>query len=76
MSSPGQMDMRLPMGIMFCIIGLMIGLYGLFTMGSPMYVQHSLGIDINLWWGLVLLLFGLAMLGLVWRAGRSRSNVT
>ena len=32
----------------------------------------SLGIDVNLWWGVVLLVFGLGMLALAWRAARRR----
>jgi hypothetical protein len=27
-----------------------------------MYTRHSLGLNVNLWWGIVMLLFGAAML--------------
>jgi len=57
-----SMDIRLPMGLMFLIIGLVITIYGAMTMGDPMYTQHSLGINMNLWWGLVLTAFGALML--------------
>ncbi|MGN6369292.1 MAG: hypothetical protein ACTHN5_13615 [Phycisphaerae bacterium] len=56
------MDIRLPMGLMFAIIGAVIAIYGMMTGGDPMYTQHSLGININLWWGLVMAVFGVIML--------------
>jgi hypothetical protein len=58
----GGMDIRLPMGLMFSIMGGLIGGYGLVTRGNDMYTEHSLGININLWWGLVMLAFGILML--------------
>ena len=68
------MDIRLPMGLMFSIIGLIIAVYGAMTGGNPMYAEHSLGININLWWGSVMLLFGLAMLALSRMAGKKSDN--
>jgi hypothetical protein len=59
-------DLRFPLGIMFSIFGLILTGSGLF--GGPALVQKSLGVNINLWWGLVMLLFALAMLLLAWRA--------
>jgi hypothetical protein len=60
-------DLRLPIGIMFSVFGAMLTVFG-FISDKAMYDSHSLGININLVWGLVLLVFGLAMLTLVWRA--------
>ena len=60
-------DIRIPIGFLFTCLGALLVLFGLFTMGSSIY-EHSLGININLIWGLVLLLFGLTMLGLVLRS--------
>lgn len=60
------MDIRLPIGLMFTLFGLLLAAYGVATRGSAMYVA-SLGININLWWGLVLLVFGAAMLALARR---------
>ena len=68
MADATRMDIRLPIGLMFTIIGAVIGIYGALTMGDPMYTEHSLGIDVNICWGGVLFLFGLTMLGLCWRA--------
>jgi hypothetical protein len=55
------LDIRLPLGLLFLVTGGMMAVYGLFTHGSAIY-EKSLGIDINLVWGLVLSLFGLTML--------------
>jgi Na+(H+)/acetate symporter ActP len=44
--------------------GAFFGLLG----GKEIYETHSLGININLIWGAVLLVFGAAMLFLTWRA--------
>jgi hypothetical protein len=56
-------DLRLPIGILFTIYGLILSGYGLITMGDEMY-QKSLGKNVNLGWGIVLLIFGLFMLAL------------
>ncbi len=58
-----MLDLRLPMGLMFSLVGAILAIYGLCTWGSEQY-QHSLNINVNVWWGLALLVFGLAMLGL------------
>jgi putative Mn2+ efflux pump MntP len=55
------LDIRYPIGLMFGIIGLVMVLYGLFTGSDPMY-HRSLGINVNVWWGAVLLVFGGLML--------------
>ncbi|HUB26734.1 MAG TPA: hypothetical protein VL992_15015 [Tepidisphaeraceae bacterium] len=74
MSSGGMgMDIRLPMGLMFLIIGVIIAGYGVSTTGDAMYTDHSLGININIDWGVVLVLFGLWMLMLVWRASGKKT---
>jgi hypothetical protein len=61
-----NLDLRLPIGLMFSIFGVMLSVYGL-TSGNAIYAR-SLGINVNLWWGLVLLAFGLVMLGFAMRA--------
>jgi hypothetical protein len=55
------LDIRYPIGLMFGIIGLVMVVYGLLTGGAPMY-ERSLGINVNVWWGAVLLVFGAVML--------------
>jgi putative Mn2+ efflux pump MntP len=55
------LDIRYPIGLMFGTIGLVMVVYGLFTGSDPMY-HRSLGINVNVWWGAVLLVFGGLML--------------
>jgi hypothetical protein len=57
-----NLDVRLPIGLMFSVFGVVLSLYGLFS--DKQIYQRSLDININLWWGLVLLVFGLLMLWL------------
>jgi hypothetical protein len=51
---------------MFTMFGAILVAYGLVS-DRAIYAR-SLGINVNLWWGLVLLVFGLVMLGLAYRA--------
>jgi len=55
------LDLRIPMGLMFSITGFILAVFGLVTRGDAELYAKSLGINANLWWGLVLLLFGLTM---------------
>jgi hypothetical protein len=56
------LDIRWPIGLMFSLIGaLLVGFGAVTGAGNEMY-QHSLNININLWWGVVLLAFGVLML--------------
>jgi hypothetical protein len=63
------LDIRLPIGAMFTLFGLLLVVYGLF--GDKAIYQRSLGININLEWGAVLLIFGLVMLALGRRGSRT-----
>jgi len=66
---------RFPIGGMFTIFGAILTVYGLVS--SRAIYERSLGINVNLWWGLVLLAFGLGMLVFAYRAHReSKPNVT
>ena len=61
-----QLDVRIPIGGMFTIFGIVLLVYGLVS--DPAIYQRSLGINVNLWWGVVLLVFGLVMLLLAYRS--------
>lgn len=63
-------DIRLPIGFLFISFGVLLSLFGLVTLQSPIY-ERSLGLNINLGWGIVMLLFGLLM---AYFARRSRSR--
>jgi hypothetical protein len=58
------LDLRVPLGTMFTLVGAILTLFGLSTNGNAALYARSLGINANLWWGLVLLAFGLIMLTL------------
>jgi len=62
------LDIRLPIGALFAIIGVLLTGYGLVS-DRAIYAR-SLGVNVNLWWGLVLILFGAIMLGLARRRQR------
>jgi len=59
-------DLRLPIGIIFSLFGVILVTFGLFS--DPAIYQRSLGFNVNLDWGLVLLAFGLIMLRLALKA--------
>lgn len=60
------LDIRVPIGLLFTIVGALLASYGWF--GDAALHARSLGINMNLWWGLVLLSFGGVMLLLARRA--------
>jgi hypothetical protein len=53
-------DLRLPIGALFTLYGALLSLYGAFS--DKAQYARSLGLNVNLIWGLVLLVFGLSML--------------
>ena len=65
-----NLDLRVPMGLMFTLVGLILTVKGALTWGSPIYAR-SLDINLNLNWGIVLLIFGLTMF-LFGRRGQRR----
>jgi uncharacterized membrane protein len=54
------LDIRLPIGMLFTIFGIMLIVFG--VLSNPALYAQSLGININLNWGIILLLFGAIML--------------
>jgi putative Mn2+ efflux pump MntP len=52
------LDIRLPIGLMFSLIGALLVITGLLNGADA----RSLNLNINLWWGVVLLIFGVLML--------------
>jgi Ca2+/H+ antiporter len=52
------LDIRWPIGLMFTLIGVLLAGFGLVKKAESI----SLDININLIWGIVLLVFGVAML--------------
>ncbi|MEI7903533.1 MAG: hypothetical protein WCK89_25110 [bacterium] len=56
------LDLRLPIGLYFTILGLMLSGYGIITDSNIKLYHRSLDMNINQIWGVVLLVFGLSML--------------
>ena len=67
-----QLDIRLPIGLMFSVLGLLLLIVGLFADGQSTQSQQTL---VNLWWGVVMLVFGIVMFTLG-RRGTSSARLT
>jgi len=57
-----MVDIRIPIGLMFTIIGILISVFGFITKSNAEMYQKSLGINVNLIMGVLMLIFGLIML--------------
>jgi hypothetical protein len=60
------LDLRFPMGLFFSALGALLAGYG--VLGDQAVYQASLGINVNLWAGLAILLFGGLMVAGGWKA--------
>ncbi len=58
------LDIKIPIGLMFTILGLLLTIYGLATISDADLYQKSLGINVNIWVGLLMLVFGIFMLAI------------
>ena len=63
-----NVDLRFPLGSLFFVFGVLLTLFGLFT--DQATYERSLFINVNLWWGLVMLLFGGLMFFAAWRKAK------
>jgi hypothetical protein len=72
-SSSSGLDIRIPIGGLFTALGLLLGGYGLATAGDVTHYARAVSVNINLWWGLVMLGFGLLLL-LVVSLGRRKAD--
>ena len=55
------LDIRIPLGLIFLLIGGLMSVYGLITRNGAVIYEKSMGINLNLTWGLVMFVFGLIM---------------
>jgi len=81
MSQPLGLDVRWPLGLLFTLIGLLLAGYGLIydgrvPGGQDMAGQPMSGLHINVWWGMVLVVFGASVLWLARRAARAGAVAT
>jgi hypothetical protein len=61
------LDIRLPMGLLFTLIGALLLLYGV----THAAVSTAVGLNINAAWGALLMVFGVSMLLLARRAAQA-----
>jgi hypothetical protein len=61
------LDIRWPIGIMFTLISVLLIIEGILTGPS----EKALGMNIDLWWGIILLVFGVLMLLGAVRGGKT-----
>ena len=57
-----SLDIRLPLGAFFSLLGVLLTIYGWATLGTP--GTAPAGVPIDLVWGAVLFVFGVALLAL------------
>ena len=57
-----DMDIRIPIGLLFVILGAILAIFGIFTYNETELYLRSLGRNVNLWTGVLMLIFGSLML--------------
>ena len=67
-----QLDVRLPIGLLFVVFGAILAIFGLLS-DPAIYRAHSLGLNINFAGGLVQLGFGSVMLWLAYRGKKAKA---
>jgi drug/metabolite transporter (DMT)-like permease len=62
MTSQARFDIRIPIGALFCLLGAVLTVYGIATRSDAQLYTRSDNLLINLWWGLIMTVFGAVML--------------
>jgi protein-S-isoprenylcysteine O-methyltransferase Ste14 len=60
-----NLDIRIPIGILFITLGVLLAAFG--VLSDKTIYARSLDVNVNLWWGLVMLVFGGIMAFFGWR---------
>ncbi len=68
------LDIRYPIGFLFSLIGLMLTIFGLVTGSDTELYQRSLEINVNLWTGLGMLVFGGFMLAFAYISTKKKAG--
>ena len=66
------LDIRWPMGLLLLLLGGILVVYGLLS--DPAVYQRTRGLNVNLWWGLALVVVGGLMVLLAKRADTRRDR--
>lgn len=71
------LDIKIPIGLMFSLLGLILAVFGIFTNGEVIY-ESSLNVNLNLWTGLFMIVFGGIMLiaSDIFKKGKLEEKVT
>ena len=69
------LDIRFPIGLMFTLVGLLLVIAG-FVYTDAETLKRSLDINVNLWWGVLLMVFGAGMLFFALRAAKAAKTGT
>jgi cytochrome c biogenesis protein CcdA len=67
-----MVDIRIPIGLMFSVLGVLITGYGLVTISDSEMYLRSLGVNVNIIMGIFMLAFGLIMLFFAFRKKKNR----
>lgn len=70
MSGAASLDLRYPIGLLFVVLGVILAGYGAATNGNVELYARTGYLNVNLWWGAVMVVTGLVFLGLAWRGRR------
>ena len=62
-----MLDIKIPIGLMFFVFGVILTIYGFISRNDTELYQKSLSHNVNLWMGVLMLVFGGFMLALVRR---------
>ena len=74
MSAAGGLDLRYPIGGLFTVLGVILAGYGVVTRGNVEMYERSTGVNLNFWWGAIMIAFGLLFLFLAARAGNGATS--
>lgn len=55
------LDIRVPLGLIFLVIGGLLTVFGVYTHADSALYVRSLGVNLNLGWGILMFLFGAGM---------------
>jgi hypothetical protein len=66
-----RLDIRIPLGLLFTVLGAVLTIFG--AISDPRLYERSLNVNLNLWWGSVLVVFGVLMLVLGY-VGQTRAK--
>ncbi len=57
-----MLDIRIPIGLLFTVLGVLVTAYGIITNSNTELYAKSFQYNVNLWSGLLMLVFGVVML--------------